>query len=182
MLVSAQMLAIVASESDTKCHDICERWTCKEIIQKNCPDMFFIPAVPVLFGHIYLAYTKEDILNTTRLWHKPQYVCYNEEFCEGFYPNRTLFSFNNVTCRRPEDFPIYFRPALGRTSWIRSLIIPLYKQLYKCNTIIRNDPTFCDSSTMYQCVNSSKCISNTHLYDGAAMTAIIMMMNRSFRP
>ncbi|CAF1412296.1 unnamed protein product [Rotaria sordida] len=31
---------------------------CREIIERECPDMMFIPSIPVLFGDIYFAYKK----------------------------------------------------------------------------------------------------------------------------
>jgi hypothetical protein len=90
------------------CTDVCQNETCKQIITNDCPDMFFIPNVPIAFGHIYFAYTKEYIINQTTWSNTPEYVCYNEQLCNGFYPNKTLISFNNTTCRRPQDFQLDF--------------------------------------------------------------------------
>ena len=94
----------------------------------------------------------------------PAYICYNDQLCGGFYSNKTLLSFNNSTCRHPEDFPINFFNKDG--SWMTTYVKPIYQQLYQCNTIIYNNSSVCNSSTMYQCINSSKCISKHRLCDG----------------
>ncbi len=34
-----------------------------ELIKYTCPDMFYYPTVPIAFGHIYFAYTKQYIVD-----------------------------------------------------------------------------------------------------------------------
>ncbi|UJR07220.1 hypothetical protein I4U23_011508 [Adineta vaga] len=142
-----------------KCRDFCPtKQICQEIIYNNsCPDTLFIPNIPLFFGHIYLAYTKPPVLTGALVPIVPTYVCYNDQLCGGFLPNKTLITFNNFTCRRSSDFPFHFNSA-GRV-WLDIYVKPLQEALYKCNTIIRESAKICNSSIMYQCINSSKCIS-----------------------
>ncbi|CAF0798585.1 unnamed protein product [Adineta steineri] len=155
----------IPSASDPECSEICQNDTCQDIIEENCPDMFFMPPTPVIYGHIYFAYTKKYIVEQ-RIWaNEPEYICYDPQLCGGFYPSRTPLPFNNTICLHPKDF------SLSSSSLIYDLITnafyaPVHVELYKCNTIFRNDSTFCDKSTMYTCINSSKCISNYRLLDG----------------
>ena len=146
---------------DPKCRNLCPDRTCLDIITKDCPDMFPVPDGTLAFGHMFFAYTKEDIIKRKIGPPPPRYVCYNDQLCDGLYSNRSLISFNNATCRRSADFPLTFNSyAIARSDWYQMYIAPLSGLFDQCNKIIYNRTTNCDSSTMYQCINSSKCISS----------------------
>ena len=148
------------------CNDVCVDKPCQQIINETCPDMLYIPDVPLFFGHVYLAYTKKAAVEAIVRTHPPQYVCYNDQLCSGFLTNAPLLSFNGSACRRPADFPLKFSPALGRYDWFHTYVKPVYKRLYHCNTMTHSMSTVCSSSVMYQCLNSSKCISKDRVGDG----------------
>jgi hypothetical protein len=154
----------ISTSIDPKCRDVCHNETCKQIINTSCLDILMIPAAALAFGHIYLAYLKRAVLDLNSE-HYPQYVCYNDQLCGGFYSNRTLLIVNNSTCRRLEDFPITL-PEKVKVDWVDTYIRFLYAQLYQCNTILHHNFAVCNSSTMYRCINSSKCISKHRLCDG----------------
>ena len=138
----------------------------REIIETNCPEMFYMPETPVAYGHIYFAYTKNYTLEQSHARKPPEYICYNAQRCGGFDLDGITISFNNSTCRRPQDFPLNFATTEldHYYRWFISYVWPIEK-LWHCNTILRNDSWFCDNSTMYQCENSSKCIAKVHLLD-----------------
>ncbi|CAF4426523.1 unnamed protein product, partial [Adineta steineri] len=52
---------------DLECFEMCQHDRCQDIIEENCPNMFFMPPTPVLYGHIYLAYTKKYIVEQ-KIW------------------------------------------------------------------------------------------------------------------
>ena len=141
-----------------KC-DYCDT-QCHQIIQKFCPDMLFLPTVPVLFGHVYFAYTKSGLYFKP----SPQYVCFNHQLCSEFHTSQPLLLFNNVTCHRPIDKPFFFTSIMG--SFITKFLRPTYNFFLQCNAIINNSSGLCNNSTMYQCTKSSKCISKYRLKDG----------------
>ncbi|CAF1166729.1 unnamed protein product [Adineta ricciae] len=145
-------------EFDSICRDINSNVESIESINRACPDLLFIDTMPLLFGHIYFAYERKIILNSTNNV-MPHYICYDDRLCDGFYPNRTLLSFNGSTCRRPEDFPLLFDEDVS----VHSYMWHLTTQLYHCNTILSNDSSVCNHPTMYKCKNSSKCISHRQL-------------------
>ncbi|UJR34572.1 hypothetical protein I4U23_027348, partial [Adineta vaga] len=151
----------ISNPSQLNCVKICRRDTCKEKIEKICPPMFFMPNAPIAFGHIYFAYTKDYIMNQTESKMTPEYVCYNEQLCSEIYSNNKLISFNNTTCYRPIDLPFIFNNNL----WVDNYVLYIQQTLSHCNTILRNDSTFCNKTTMYHCVNSSKCIAKIRLFD-----------------
>ncbi|CAF1355312.1 unnamed protein product [Adineta steineri] len=154
---------------DLICENISFDRTFTEIIDQTCPDMLYMPSSPVLFGHIYFLYTKEDMLkhNPRRPMPQPRYLCYNDQLCSGFYFNRTLLTFNNATCRRPEDFPLKFDLfGLSRGDWNTLYALPSFTQLHRCNTVNHNEPLICNTLNMYKCLNSSKCISKNLLCNG----------------
>ena len=153
----------VSSMGNSECDELVTDKTYKQIINETCPDILFIPAGTLIFGHVYLAYARKSIVHGGLP--KPDYVCYNEQLCSGFYSNATVLKFNNSTCRRPQDFPMIYLPP-RHFSWIQWHVQTLYKYLYQCNTIIYNDVSICNRSTMYQCFNSSKCISIYRVCDG----------------
>ncbi|CAF1063083.1 unnamed protein product [Adineta steineri] len=144
------------------CENISFDRTFTEIINQTCPDMLYMPSSPVLFGHIYFLYTKEDMLkpNPRRIIPEPRYLCYNDQLCSGFYSNRTLLTFNNATCRRLADFSLQFPfNGFNRGMWNSRYALPSFKQLHQCNTMNYNEPLNCNTLNMYKCLNSSKCIS-----------------------
>ncbi|CAF4082700.1 unnamed protein product, partial [Rotaria sordida] len=51
----------------------------------------------------------QDLIKSNARSISPSYVCYNDQLCDKFYPNKSLISFNNATCRRPADFPLQFK-------------------------------------------------------------------------
>jgi hypothetical protein len=153
----------IAGFENLMCEDLCQNGTCESIIHKTCPNIIPVPASPVAFGHMYFVYTNEDLIMSNSSI-EPAYVCYNEELCGGFYPNRTLVKFGNDTCRRPQDFPLIYSKS-GRKDWLNMYVKPLYEQLYQCNTIINHDSGMCNNLNMYRCINSSKCISIDRLCD-----------------
>ncbi|CAF1072838.1 unnamed protein product [Adineta ricciae] len=150
----------IFSTFDSMCKGINYNNKSIELINKTCPDLLFIDTVLSLFGHVHFVYEKEFILNSTDNI-KPHYICYDNRLCDGFYSNRTILSFNDRTCRRPEDFPLQFDHDISMTSYRRLLS----EQLYHCNTIFYHDLSICNHPMMYKCKNSSKCISHRQLCD-----------------
>ncbi|CAF1200402.1 unnamed protein product [Adineta ricciae] len=134
------------------------------VINMTCPEQFVIPATPIAFRHIYFLYLKDQIFESNYTV-TPPYICYDQQYCDEFLPNRTLISFNNLTCRKPEDFPLSFADE-DKKQDIDYHISEIYKQLYRCNTIFYNDTAVCHQSIMYTCRNSSKCIYQDQLDDG----------------
>ncbi|CAF1483273.1 unnamed protein product [Rotaria sordida] len=108
---------------DPRCIIHCSKRTCKEIINQTCLDMLPVPAGTIVFGHMFFIYTTEDLIKSNARSISPSYVCYNDQLCDEFYPNKLLISFNNATCRRPADFPLKFKSlAFARDN------------LFKCTT------------------------------------------------
>ncbi|UJR34378.1 hypothetical protein I4U23_021786 [Adineta vaga] len=148
------------------CIEFCFEKSCRERINESCPEMINIPVKPILFGHIYFIYHKERTINHLSGVIPPDYICYNDQLCGGFHLNRTLLSIDNHTCRLAKDFPVkYSLMGFGRDKWLSSFVVPLSKQLSQCNTILYNNLTICNNSNLYQCQNSTKCISKYRLCD-----------------
>jgi len=151
-------------EDDPMCLHFCQDEECTNIIHRTCPHILNIPDSPILFGHVYFAYTKNDSTLLNSWSHLFPYVCYNNTQCDGLFKSNLFISFNNMTCIRPED-PDAVR-IIGKKSWIDEYLIPTYKRFWKCNSIINNTSSLCNRSNIYQCINSSKCISIHRLNDG----------------
>ncbi|CAF4253811.1 unnamed protein product [Rotaria sp. Silwood2] len=154
----------IPTDNNPVCWNFCQNEKCIEMIKSTCPEMFYYPTVPIAFGHIYFAYTIKYATDWKDVGQiPPEYICYNEQLCGGFYSNVTLLSFRGTTCRRSEDFPISV--DFNGIDWHSSYIQLVYSQLGHCNRMLPNS-SVCDSFTMYQCKNSSRCIPKSYVDDG----------------
>lgn len=149
---------------ESQCRQLCQNKVCDKLIENNCPNLLFIPDVPVLFGHIYFAYTKNHSKYSDRIDSPPRYICFSKQFCNEILTNKDLFIFNNTICVRPYDLSLIFSVGT-QCPWLNRYILPTANAFSKCNSIINNDSTLCDRPNMYRCLNSSKCISIYRLRD-----------------
>jgi len=147
----------------SSCYEFCEENPCTKIIEDTCPDMLYFPDVPVLFGHIYLAFKKN---NSTNEDIGLLYICYNNSHYDAFFNMTTELLFNNTRC--------FLHDTISYSStwwdlWAKTYdtsLDVLHNQLKKYQLIFNYNSTFCNRSNMYQCINSSKCISIHRLMDG----------------
>ncbi|CAF3487162.1 unnamed protein product, partial [Rotaria sp. Silwood2] len=168
------------------CTAFCSGNRCKQIINETCRDILFVPARPLIFGHMHVIFSKKAIIDGT-YWLPSQYICYNDKLCGGgFYPNRTLSIFNNMTCRQMEDFPVTFS-MFGRVEWIdyyftnvsmsnSSKCISIhrlcggmidcdYKDDEQCS-LINETPFTTESKILFKCTKKNKYISSKLIEDG----------------
>ncbi|CAF4140934.1 unnamed protein product, partial [Adineta steineri] len=68
-------------------------------------------------------------------------------------------------CRRVQDILPNIISNENSIEMIWDYIHQISIYLSKCNTILRNDTISCDNRTMYQCLNSSKCIAKIRIFD-----------------
>ena len=145
----------------------CLQMNCLEMIEKYCPDMLFIPSGPVLFNDIYLAYRKIDAAD---YYHNGEssihYICTNNShyFDYFFKNNYSQIVFQHQTCFRQM---YQENPGWGYL-WIYSLDSHIDEISYELNryVLIGNYTSdICNRWHMYQCQNSSKCISIYRIKD-----------------
>ncbi|CAF1417530.1 unnamed protein product [Adineta steineri] len=152
-----------------KCNDICEyNHKCLEIIEYNCPNMLYIPTIPVLFGDIYFAHEKyNSTISNNRIFQFP-YICYNNSRYNDHFNedsnnkySYSIISFNNRTCHR--------RIVPWFLDQIQTITLPMFyleylpPKLLRYHEIYNYNSTICNRSNMYQCSNSLKCISKHRL-------------------
>ncbi|CAF3312330.1 unnamed protein product [Rotaria sp. Silwood2] len=146
------------------CLSFCATQACEKIIEQTCPDMLYLPAIPILFSQVYIAYTNKNIHFSYLLENKPHYICFSGQLCSQYFVKYQYIIFNNTKCYRPEDLKL--RLSSGKGTWLQLYVTPIFKLLHTCYEMITNDSALCNRSTMYQCINSSKCISRNRLNDG----------------
>ncbi|CAF0845758.1 unnamed protein product [Adineta steineri] len=137
------------------CKNFCLALSC---IKDNCPALYEVHFIPLLFGHVRFLYSNKNVIPGR--FSLPDYVCYNKTLCIDFLPP-TVF-FNNLTCRHFND------SSLADTNLYKDLdvlVAHVKDQFRKC-LIATDHIYYCNYSTMYQCENSSKCISKQRLLDG----------------
>ncbi|CAF1410014.1 unnamed protein product [Adineta steineri] len=158
----------------SNCVTSCANNDCYKVIENECPDKFYMPTIPVLFGDIYFAYEKcKPCTNFNKAFKYP-YICYNNSRYDSYFNETskmenkyTTFSFNNRMCHR--RLPVLDLPTIGgRPDMITelSLLHELHPELWQYQEIYNYNLTICNRSNMYQCSNSFKCISIYRLMNG----------------
>lgn len=145
----------------TVCNQLCAKNACINAILDTCPDVLYIPNNPVLFGHFYLVFKKtvEQYPTTGNIW--LVYVCSTISYYNMFFDmvkldNRSCFFYQNIT---------YSSIYSNRIYSVQGYIDNLYKELGKYYLQYSYNSMICNRSSMYQCMNSSKCISIERLLD-----------------
>ena len=131
------------------------------IMEIECPDFMFIPSVPILFDDIYLTYIKNqsrNIFNTIYLYF---YLCSKNSSYENYFVNHKKMMINDFICYRniSWQFDQY-------DSHIKQIFTYQYGSIHRYNPFWKYSSEICQRSNMYQCQNSSKCISIDRLNDG----------------
>ena len=154
----------------SKCYTSCTNRMCEETIEQECPDMFNIPTIPVLFGDIYFAYEKYNSTMLDKQLFQYPYICYNNSRYNNYFTedsnriyNYSAVLFNNRMCHRLIE-PFIMEP--GDTSVTLVVLEQLRSKLWRYRQLYNYNSTICNRSNMYQCANSLKCISIHRLRDG----------------
>ena len=92
------MISISQLWLNQPCNVTCADRSCQETIQEHCPDMLYVPAVPILFGHVYLLFEKNDSSRFVRNKWRPKYVCYKDSLCSQCGDQPSVLSYDNNTC------------------------------------------------------------------------------------
>jgi hypothetical protein len=138
------------------CEKFCSNDSC---VQDYCPSLYEFPSRPIAFEHVRFVYINKKF-EEDRGIPLPDYVCYDEKLCEDLYPPTVLI--NGSTCRNLYEFGLNDIIVFGDLSYLSREVEKLFS---KC--LISLDEThYCNNSIMYQCFNSTKCISKHRLLDG----------------
>lgn len=117
--------------------------------------MLFIPVVPILFGHIYFAYEKNDSKICINNSFQHPYICYNNSRYDHYFATSSKVLFNNATCYRHKYGLI---STSGEQVLDEHYLHSIYSALEIYNQDFNYSSTFCNRTSMYQCINSSICI------------------------
>ena len=149
------------------CSSLCANNRCLELIDDACPDMLYFPNVPIFFGDIYLAFRKENLLEWKNHENQISYLCSKNSRYHPFLNTTTITSvtFNGSTCFYAEN--IYLIKS-GFSMWnlaYEASLLPIYNGLKSYYRIFNYNTTICNRRNMYQCRNTSVCISIHRLLD-----------------
>ncbi|UJR11756.1 hypothetical protein I4U23_015937 [Adineta vaga] len=145
------------------CRNLCRKKTCDNIVRDTCPYLVYTTAFPIVLGHIFVLYANNHLKYKETTIPQPTYVCYNDTLLYLPSNNEITMRLDNLTCRF-YNTSIIVGDDLER-GWIESYIHPLYRWLQLWTSWIYNNSMLCNNTTMYQCMNSSKCISKYRLMD-----------------
>ncbi|CAF4180847.1 unnamed protein product, partial [Adineta steineri] len=138
---------------------------CIPIIKDKCPDMLYVPNIPVFFGHIYTAYKKNELLHPQRT--EPPYLCSNKSFYGDSLSLVSETLSNNTMCFKISRFTSW--QTTGTPNVIQRFgrsMNDIFRQIRQIHSIINFPLHRCNESNFYQCRNSSKCISFHRLING----------------
>ena len=161
-LLAVRCLLGASKWNELPCDNLCENLSYVSVINRTCPTMVFIPAVSVLFHEVYFAYEKTPNmrLNCGSYW--ASYECVDTNRYHNFFPGSRGMIVGNRTC----SFRVYPRLPDDIISWVYAYITPTYQALHRFVLLWNYSSTICNRSSMYQCLNSPKCISVHRLLDG----------------
>jgi len=149
-----------------KCTEFCQKSECIQIIEDNCPEMFFYPQIPILFGNIYFAYMKKDFIHSMNSSMIMPYLCYNTtDYDQFFHQNQTLL-INNIRCVHTQEFYLLINQSNRSLKTNLDIVGDLYKTLKRYHLSMNYTTQLCNQSNMYQCIDSSKCVDMLHILNG----------------
>ena len=135
----------------------------EEIINKTCPDIIYIPAFPIIDGHVYLVYDKNNAQYNLRSSYAPKYACSDDQLFHVVDDNQTFILFNK-TCRLYNNSRKLFDARVD--GWLNLCVGGLYSWI-KLNTVpIYNNFQLMNNSILYKCLNWPKYISKRRIFDG----------------
>ena len=151
------------------CDEHCAGRSCLEVVRDTCPEMILMPNIPVLFGEIYLAYTKNESEYLVGMGQRLVYLCYHNSHYDDYFQQSAKIIFKNMTCFRGEQPP----EVAILSPWdepmtlqiYNGLLSKFYPELKQYYLNFNYSSQMCNRSTMYQCIGSSKCISIHRLLD-----------------
>ena len=160
-LMTMQCLLRFPTSDDGSIRRQCEKVCPNQICPKsNCPSLYKFPSFPVLYGHVRFVFMNKERELFPRETPLPDYVCYDEKRCSDFLP--PTIDIMNLRCRQLSELDL---KNGTRYEKIYKFIQDL-KNIFRMCLITLNEIHSCNHSTMYQCSNSSKCISKHRLMDG----------------
>ncbi|CAF1473302.1 unnamed protein product [Adineta steineri] len=132
---------------------------CSDIlcVARHCPTVYEFRYLPLLFGHVRFMLS-EDFNFGKFTTHA--YVCYDEKRCTGFLSPIT--NIGTLTCHSFKDLGLPSTDSFYKSE----KLIEYVKNRFRGCSIITNETHYCNYSGLYQCKNSSKCISKQRLLDG----------------
>ena len=139
------------------CRNVCPNGICPKM---NCPSLYLFPSFPVLYGHVHFVFVNKERRWPSNQIALPDYVCYDEKLCSDFLPP-TIYV-NNLTCRNFSELGLESETSYEH---LNSLVYDL-RSIFRMCLVTPNEIDHCHHSSMYQCSNSSKCISKHRLVDG----------------
>ena len=135
----------------------------KQNVQTLCPRYLTFPSTPGLRDGIYFIYQTDQLPDLTTFPPPLFHLCYNQSSYHNAFINHTKIFLNGMTCISSEDYhPSHY---IGWKYEYDNIIYQLFKDLKRFHFPYEFTWKMCHRLNMYQCLNSSKCISIYRLKD-----------------
>jgi hypothetical protein len=130
---------------------------------ESCDTIFQFPINPVHLGHIRFLYKKMSLKSNSSSLIIPDYVCYDDQLCDCLIPT---FIYKNLTCLHSSQLDL--TSSITGHVWI-DMILSIDTYFRTClspDQLLNDDLTKYENTTsLYQCSNSSKLISKDRIVD-----------------
>ncbi|CAF1309043.1 unnamed protein product, partial [Adineta ricciae] len=90
----------LSNDLSSICNRFCGIHECLQLIENYCPDMFYMPSIPILFNNIYFAYEKTDSIEFNNKNFQDPYICYSNSIYDNYFINDSMKYFNGTKCYR----------------------------------------------------------------------------------
>ncbi|CAF1527177.1 unnamed protein product, partial [Adineta ricciae] len=124
-----------------------------------CDTIFQFPSFPIHLDHIRFLYENISLKTNYSSLIIPDYVCYDQELCDCLVPN---LIYQNLTCVFSSQLDL--ASSITGHVWI-DIILTLSSHFRSCLTSKIRRINHINSSSLYQCRNSSKFISKHRITD-----------------
>ena len=131
------------------------------VSMQSCDLVIEFPTQPILLHHVRFLYHRHHLtINHSRHALTPTYICYDAQLCEHLPPT---FLYRKLSCRNASQMGVKANKAYDNWTSIIDAIRPNFDG---CMLPTQRQPQLADSSSLYCCQNSSKCISKHRVVDG----------------
>ena len=147
--------------------DRCRQWLMNNSLNDSlaqCEQSFEFPTVPIHSNFVYLHYENVHLKLSQNEILPPDYICYDEDQCDGISigsSNKSLMCFQHYEQEQLATIP----DKTQYWMYVMLFVQDLFQYCSKPYITINNKAKYNNQTSLYNCENSLKLISNSRLYD-----------------
>ena len=161
---AVKCLILLSHLMNIECHHSCLNYTCIKMINESCPNWIVLEFDTDQFGDIHFVFQPTMMISPDNVG--LLYICYRNSFYDAFFPLNPYVMFNESKCLFHEIINDRVNQIYSEGNPLDGPIDKLYNKLRRFYMISNMNLKLCEQPNVYQCRNSSKCISIYRINDG----------------